>query len=228
MWATCSSGTSPTPATPRRCSATRRTGHAALRAIAGYEPELLLPAHGLPIAGAARIARVLDDAATALEQLVHDVLAMMNDGAMLDDIIHSVRVDEALLRLPYLRPLYDEPEFVVRNVWRRYGGWWDGNPAHLKPAPEAPLATELATLAGGPGRLAARAVEVADGGDLRLACHLVELAATAAPDDVGVHAARAELYERRRKAETSLMTKGIFAAAARESRAIAPVEPSDS
>ncbi len=192
----------------------------ALRAIVEHEPELLLPAHGLPIAGRERIARVLDDAATALERLVADVLEMMNGGASLDEILHTVRVSDDLLRLPYLRPLYDEPEFVIRNVWRRYGGWWDGNPAHLKPAPDAVLAAELAALAGGAERLAARAVEVAAAGDLRLACHLVELAAGAAPESVTVHTTRADLYERRRVAETSLMTKGIFASAVRESRAV--------
>ena len=106
----------------------------ALRTIVAHEPELLLPAHGLPIAGAERIRRVLETAAGALETLVRDVLAMMNGGATLDEIVHTVRVDEALTQLPYLRPLYDEPEFVVRNVWRRYGGWWDGDPSHLKPA----------------------------------------------------------------------------------------------
>jgi alkyl sulfatase BDS1-like metallo-beta-lactamase superfamily hydrolase len=190
----------------------------ALRSIIAREPELLLPAHGLPIEGGERIAGVLDVAATALEALVRDVLAMMNGGAALDEIVHTVKVDDAVLRLPYMRPLYDEPEFVIRNVWRRYGGWWDGNPASLKPAPYGVLARELASLAGGASRLASRAVEVADAGDLRLACHLIELAAAAAPEDTTVHATRADLYERRRHAETSLMTKGIFAAAARESR----------
>jgi alkyl sulfatase BDS1-like metallo-beta-lactamase superfamily hydrolase len=190
----------------------------ALRSIIDHEPELLLPAHGLPITGRERIARVLDVAATALEALVRDVLALMNGGASLDEIIHTVRVDDAVLQLPYMRPLYDEPEFVIRNVWRRYGGWWDADPANLKPAPRATLAAELASLAGGAPRLAARAAELADAGDLRLACHLVELAAAAAPDDGSVHATRADIYERRRQRETSLMTKGIYAAAVRESR----------
>ena len=55
---------------------------------------------------------------------------------------------------PYLHPVYDEPEFIVRNIWRLYGGWYDGNPARLKPAPDARLAQELAALAGGAERLA--------------------------------------------------------------------------
>ena len=37
----------------------------------------------------------------------------------------------------------------MHTVWRQYGGWWDGNPATLKPAPERALALELAALAGG-------------------------------------------------------------------------------
>ncbi len=196
----------------------------ALRSIIERQPELMLPAHGLPIAGRERIARVLDVAATALEGLVRDVLALMNGGASLDEIIHTVRVDDAVLQLPYMRPLYDEPEFVIRNVWRRYGGWWDADPANLKPAPRAALAAELSSLAGGADRLAGRALELADAGDLRLACHLVELAAAAAPDDPGVHAARADIYERRRQTETSLMTKGIYAATVRQSRAVTEPE----
>ncbi len=110
--------------------------------MSARRPELLLPAHGLPIAGQARIARVLDGVAGALEDLVHAVLDMMNAGSTLDEIIHSVTVPEQTLARPYLRPNYDEPEFVVRNIWRLYGGWWDGNPAWLKPPPDALLAAE--------------------------------------------------------------------------------------
>ncbi len=183
---------------------------AALRTMAARGPELLLPAHGLPIAGAERIARVLDDVATALEDLVESVVSAMNAGATLDEIVHSVAVPPDTLAKPYLRPLYDEPEFVVRNVWRLYGGWWDGNPARLKPAPDASVAAEVAALAGGTERLLARAAELADAGDHRLACQLAEWAHGADPDDPSVAERRAALYHRRSNAETSLMSKGIF------------------
>lgn len=198
---------------------------AALRAMAALDPELLLPAHGLPIGGRARIALVLDEVASALETLVAEVLDRMNAGARLDEIVHEVRVPDDVLARPFLRPLYDEPEFVVRNVWRRYGGWWDGDPASLKPAPASSLATEMATLAGGAVRLAQRAEEIAGSGDLRLACHLAELAGLAAPDDPEVHSMRAAVYERRRHTERSLMAKGIYASAVRESQRVTGDEP---
>ena len=53
-------------------------------------------------------------------------------------------------------------------------------------------------------------------GDLRLACQLAEWAALAAPDDRSVRERRAALYAQRRDSETSVMAKGIFGAAARE------------
>ncbi|MCU1429551.1 MAG: fold metallo-hydrolase, partial [Actinomycetia bacterium] len=157
------------------------------------------------------------DAAEMLESLLEQTLALMNDGARLDDVVHTVRAPEHLLARPYLRPVYDEPEFVVRNIWRLYGGWYDGNPAHLKPAPPDAVARELAELAGGAGRLADRARDLAEAGDLRLAGHLAELAALAAPDDVGVHKARAEVFGLRANEEASTMSKGIFSWAAHES-----------
>ena len=193
----------------------------ALREMMTYEAEWLLPAHGLVVRGADRVTTVLGDLATALELLTEETLAMMNAGESLDAIIHQVTVPDDLLVKPWMQPVYDEPEFVVRNLWRLYGGWWDKNPAHLKPAPESVFATEMAALAGGADALTARATELAAAGDLRLACQVVELAVQADPESTNAHGARAEIYQQRRNEEFSLMSKGIFAAAARESRAIA-------
>lgn len=208
----------PNAGNPQKVQRYPREWAKALRDMAAMEAELFLPAHGLPIAGAARIKRVLSDVAEALEKLVSETVAMMNQGARLNDIIHQVKVDPAVLAKPYLMPLYDEPEFVVRNIWRLYGGWYDGNPANLKPARESALAAEIAALAGGPERLADRALEIAQE-DVRVACHLAELAVQAAPDSVRCHGVRAEVFQRRRDLETSLMAKGIFGSAANESKA---------
>ena len=92
---------------------------------------------------------------------------MMNAGASSTRSSRASRRPAQLADRPYLSPIYDEPEFVVRNLYRLYGGWWDGNPAHLKPAREAALAGELARLAGGPGALAIRARELARQGRAR-------------------------------------------------------------
>ncbi|MFT7686383.1 MAG: alkyl sulfatase BDS1-like metallo-beta-lactamase superfamily hydrolase [Candidatus Azotimanducaceae bacterium] len=193
---------------------------AAMRAMAAKKPEYFLPAHGLPIRGADQITKVLNNCAFVLEHLVKETLSMMNNGARKNEIIHTVKVDQKLLDLPYLRPLYDEPEFVINNIWRLYGGWYDGNPANLKPAPESSLATEIANLAGGSLNLGNRAMEIADKNDYRLACHLIEYAVNADPSNKLLHSMRSKIYRSRIAEESSLMSKGIFGHASKESKKI--------
>jgi alkyl sulfatase BDS1-like metallo-beta-lactamase superfamily hydrolase len=194
---------------------------AALRKMQALGAERLLPGHGLPIIGADNVSMVLGDTAELLESVSRQSIDMMNAGARLDEIVHSVRPPEGLIDRPWLRPVYDDPEFIVHNVWRLYGGWYDGNPAHLKPAADADLASELAALVGGADRLAQRAVELAAQGELRLAGHLAELATQADPDSAEAHAVRAEVNRSRVAAESSLMAKGIFGWAHHESADLA-------
>src|SRR5580658_3389742 len=214
----------------------------ALRRMLALEPEYLLPGHGLPVIGADRVARALTDTAELLESLVSQTLAVMNGGGRLDEAVHTVAVPRHLADRPCLQPVYDEPEFIVRTIWRLYGGWWDGNPATLKPASERALAAEIAALAGGALALAARAVELAEsavvaaapadrdsasdlrvaalpGGEdeLRLAGHLAELAWLAAPADNEVRQARHRVFSIRADRATSTMSSGVYRWAASES-----------
>jgi len=193
----------------------------ALHEMIALEPEILLPGHGFPVIGKARIKQALSDTAALLEHLHDRTVEMMNAGESLDAILHEVKPPRDLIEKPYLRPVYDDPEFIVRNIWRQYGGWYDGNPAHLKPAPFDEMAREIATLAGGASRLAERARSLAADGNLRLAAHLVEMAAAAAPDDPDVHAARADVFEQFARSEPSVMAKGIYRWAVKESRDVA-------
>lgn len=193
----------------------------ALRRMAALGAEIMLPSHGAPVFGAERIRQALTETAEWLESLIEQTLDGLNSGARLDDLVQSVRPPAHLADRVYLQAKYDEPEFIVRNLWRGYAGWYDGNPAHLKPAPDARLAAALAELAGGARSLTEAARRWADAGELRLAGHLAELAVQAAPEDAALHTVRAEVNEARAAAEDSLMARGIFSWAAAESRRLA-------
>jgi alkyl sulfatase BDS1-like metallo-beta-lactamase superfamily hydrolase len=209
---------SPNCGNPQKVQRFPREWAAALRAMAQLGPEVLLPGHGVPIWGRDAVRRALDETASFLESLVDQVVTLMNTGARLDEILARVTVDPDLLARPYLAPIYDEPEFIVRNLYRLYGGWWDGNPAHLKPAREQALAQEVVALAGGPGVIATRANRLATDGAYALACELIELASQAAPENATIQGIRADIYSQRAKQERSLMARGVYTAAAESSR----------
>jgi alkyl sulfatase BDS1-like metallo-beta-lactamase superfamily hydrolase len=64
----------------------------------------------------------------------------------------------------------------------------------------------------------ARPRELADEGDLRLACHLVEHAVIAAPDATDVHETRAHIYETRAAQQESSMARNLMRHAAEASK----------
>jgi alkyl sulfatase BDS1-like metallo-beta-lactamase superfamily hydrolase len=179
--------------------------------------EVLLPGHGPAIIGASEVRTALIDARDYLRSIIDQTLAAMNDGLPHDEIVARVKAPAEFADRPYLQPVYDRPEFIVRNLIRLHGGWWDGYPADLMPATETEKAEEIASLAGGVGSLVARARELASS-DVALACHLAQWAVLAAPDDPDAQACYRDLFRDRAKDERSLMGRGIFMHAVREAK----------
>jgi glyoxylase-like metal-dependent hydrolase (beta-lactamase superfamily II) len=163
----------------------------ALDRMAALGAETLLSGHGLPIFGS-------------------ETLALMNRGWSLDRVLHGVKLPTDLMEKPYLRPVYDDPRFLIRMVWRRYGGWWDGEFDTLLPAKKAEQGAEWIALAGGVKRVLDRARVLGDQGRHDLACHLVEAAYHAAPDDAEVHALRTQVYRANSQTQTSSMARNIL------------------
>ncbi len=201
----------PNAGNPRKVQRYAAEWALALRRIESLKPAVLIPGHGPVVFGEARIAQMVGDGAAALEHLVRETLGLMNRGASLDEVLHAVRLPDAYLAKPYLLAKYDDPEFLVRGIYHLYGGWFDGDAAHLKPARTAELAAEIAALAGGADRLAERARALSESGRMRLAVALIELAGASAPDDRRIQADRAAILQKAIDGERSLMGKAFLA-----------------
>jgi alkyl sulfatase BDS1-like metallo-beta-lactamase superfamily hydrolase len=204
IWAT------PNAGNPQKVQRYAGEWAAALREMAALSPELLIPGHGLPIFGAGRVHAALTDTAGLLESLESQVLALMNTGATLDRVLHEVEIPRHLIDKPYLRPVYDDPQFLLRNIWRLYGGWYDGEPDNLLPAPRSEQAREWVALAGGLANVLTRAADLMHEGNLRLACHLVEFAVLAEPGSTAAHELRRDIYAARSRTQESSMARNIL------------------
>ncbi len=195
-----------------------------LRQMAAYKPRSMGPGHGGPVVNQPDLLQtMLLETADYLDSLVSQTLSELENGSPPHvDIVRSVTPPSS--DSPWLQPVYDEAEFIIRNVIRYYGGWWSGRPSELKPAPRSDVAKEIADAAGGARALAARAKKLGETGDLRLACHLADYAIESAPEDAEVQKIVGDLYDLRAEAESSLMATNLFrssAAYAREARSFA-------
>jgi len=193
-----------------------------LREMAALRPDSLCPGHGGPVVkNPDVIQRMLLETASFLESIVEQTLAAMNDGAPPHvDIVH--RVTLPVSDSPWLQNIYDDAEFIVRNVIRQYGGWYSGRPSDLKPAPRAEVARVVAELAGGARALIRKSEALAAERNYRLASHLADFALEAAPEDSAVQRAVADLYERRAEMETGMMAGNTYRAAVVYARAGRP------
>lgn len=185
----------------------------ALEAMAPLGAEWLFPGHGLAVHGAEAIRSLLLDTARYLRVLVDEVRERLNAGETPEDIAHAVQPDPELAARPYLRATYDHPAFIVRNLLRLWGGWWNGNAADLLPATSAAQAREIATLAGGVDAVIARGRAALEAGDAVIASHLAEWATRAAPDSDAAQRLKRDVYRTRVEQAESLMARGIFRAA---------------
>ncbi len=182
----------------------------ALDAMRAKQAKILFPGHGPPIEGAERVEYALKSTAELLRTLHDQCIGLMNQGLPLEQVVARVVVPQALVELPWLRPVYDKPAFIIRNLWRLYGGWWDGNPARLEPPSDDQVAVQVATLAGGAKVLIDRAIALSDAGEHALASQLAEWAHAAEPKNAEFSDKRAMIYDRRADAEVCLMARGVY------------------
>jgi glyoxylase-like metal-dependent hydrolase (beta-lactamase superfamily II) len=197
----------------------------ALETMAGLEAEWLFPGHGLAVHGRDAVRLLLTETARYLRFIIDQVVERMNAGQTPEEIFHAVEPDPELSTRPFLKANYDHPKFIVRNLLRLWGGWWNGNAADLLPAPWNAQAREIAEIAGGVQKLVERGRAKLAAGESALASHLAEWATRAAPKDVGAQELKRDVYARRLQEEPSLMAQGIYRAAMNDARKALGEEP---
>jgi len=190
----------------------------ALEMMAGLEAEWLFPGHGLVVHGRDAVRLVLTETARYLRVIIDQVLERMNAGETPEEIVHAVEPDPELAARPFLQANYDHPKFIVRNLLRLWGGWWNGNAADLLPATAQAQAAEIAALAGGVAPLVRRGRALLASGNPVMATHVAEWATRAAPGERAAQELKRDVYARRLAEASALMAQGIFRAAMNDAK----------
>jgi alkyl sulfatase BDS1-like metallo-beta-lactamase superfamily hydrolase len=191
---------------------------AALEQIAARKPHIVLPGHGPAFRGEDVCHDLLTETARALRIIHDEVVARLNRGEWPIDIVEAdIKLPNDLASKPFLRPLYGCVPFVVRDVIRRYAGWWSGEPSQMFPAKRSEVAAEVSGLCGR-DQLLARARALKDRGQLKPALAIAEMALDANASDADAIALNIEILEAMAAAERSFIARNFFLAAARELR----------
>ena len=191
----------------------------ALEQIAARKPRIVLPGHGPAYRGEDVCHELLTETARALRFIHDEVVARLNRGEWPIDIVEAdLKLPDDLASKPFLRPVYGCVPFVVRDVIRRYAGWWSGQPSQMFPAKRSEVAAEILGLCGR-DQLLARARALKDGGQLKPALAIAEMALDADASDADAVALNVEILDAMAQAERSFIARNFFVAAARELRA---------
>jgi alkyl sulfatase BDS1-like metallo-beta-lactamase superfamily hydrolase len=172
--------------------------------------ELFLPGHGFPIIGKTRIKLALETTSSFLRTIEDQTLKLMNQGKSLNQVLHEVEIPENLMNHAWLTPIYDDPQFLIRMIWRRYGGWWDGEYDRLLPSPRKAEAIAWVELSGGIENIISKALEQSNQENYAVAAHLIETAFHADHNNEKTHKARSEIYRKFSLKQSSSMGRNIL------------------
>lgn len=143
--------------------------------------ELVITGHGEPVRGAERIRADVQAMHDAVQWIERETIQGMNDGRTVYDLMQTIRLPEALK----IGEFHGQTKWTVRAVWEENGNWFkyeDGTTALFGSSP-ASVHAEIADLAGGADKVAARAKAVLDQDRPLQALHLVDIALGVNPDE---------------------------------------------
>jgi alkyl sulfatase BDS1-like metallo-beta-lactamase superfamily hydrolase len=186
----------------------------ALEAVAGKNPDFVVTAGQVLQKELAK--EILLDTARYLKFIEDEVVRSLNEGCWIEDIIDRVKIPQDLTEKPWLQPLYGHPTFVIHGIYRRYAGWYNGNPSELFPAKGNEIATEVVKLAG-VDKLIQEAKTLKEAGKIQLSLNVIDFVIRGSQDNRVRKEAlmlKSELLKARAQVEPSYIARNIFQAGA--------------
>jgi alkyl sulfatase BDS1-like metallo-beta-lactamase superfamily hydrolase len=191
----------------------------------GREADVMVSSHNWPRWGNERIQEVMRAQRDAYANLNNQVLFLANQGVTINEIHNEYQVPDSLQQQWSVRQYHGSEFHNSRAVLNRYLGYWDANPATLAPlSPDesAPLYVEMM---GGAGAILARARQLHDAGDYRLAMEILNKLVYAEPENQAAKDLLAAVFEQLGYQYESASMRNVFLSAAQELRNGTPAIP---
>jgi alkyl sulfatase BDS1-like metallo-beta-lactamase superfamily hydrolase len=185
-----------------------------INTVLTWEPELLMPSHGMATVGFEEIEKQLTRYRDAILHVHDATVAGMNAGKDVFMLMDEIKLPPEL----DVGEGYGTIAWTVRGIYEGYAGWFDGNPATMYSTPPSAAYPDIVELAGGPEAVAHRATGLVDEGNLHRGLHLADMALAAEPDNEVALRARIKALEALEAASTNSNETGWLRAGIAASR----------
>lgn len=155
------------------------------------QPAAVVPGHTRPVIGAKSAQAALRHHRDAIRHVHDKTVEGMNLGLTPDQLVEYVQLPPELARNADLGEYYGSVEFAVRSIFNGYLGWYDGNPARLRPLSPAEESRRWVQALGGRVRLEQLATAALEDGDAQWAAQLADQLLALDPGDGGARVLKA-------------------------------------
>ncbi|MCU1718050.1 alkyl/aryl-sulfatase [Pseudomonas sp. 5P_3.1_Bac2] len=157
---------------------------ASLDKLRAFKADYMVPLHGQPVSGAAKVEEVLRMTRDAIAYIHDQTVRWMNKGLTPDELVEKVQLPAHLAGYtPYLREYYGTVKHSVRQIYQGYLGWFQGDPVELDPIPAVEKSRRLVELMGGRDKVLLAAGNAYLAGDYQWAAELASYSIRLDHDD---------------------------------------------
>jgi alkyl sulfatase BDS1-like metallo-beta-lactamase superfamily hydrolase len=164
---------------------------ASLERVIGWEPEVLLGSHMLPIQGKEEIKKKLTHYRDAIRYVHDETVKGMNEGKDVHTLMSEIKLPKELA----IGEQYGRLTWSIRGIYEGYVGWFDENPSTMYEVPVSAVDKDIVELAGGPDPLVKRAKDLSAKGESVKSLHLLDIVLRTHPSHADALQARINAYK---------------------------------
>jgi alkyl sulfatase BDS1-like metallo-beta-lactamase superfamily hydrolase len=161
----------------------------------GDKTEVVIAQHHWPVFGGARVRKFLN-IQRDLYKYVHDqTLRSLNQGFTAPEIAERLELPASLANEWENRDYYGTVGHNAKAIYQKYLGWYDGNPANLRPLPPVEAAKKYVAYMGGADAVIRHAREDFESGEYRFVAEVANKLVFADPANQEARELAADAYE---------------------------------
>ncbi|MFC7394531.1 alkyl sulfatase dimerization domain-containing protein [Scopulibacillus cellulosilyticus] len=160
---------------PLKVNRFEREWYETCQQIQELKPDVLVPGHGRALCSKQDIQDGLQAIIDVLRFVHEKVIDCLNKGMTLEMMLEEIELPSDLTNNKYIQPSYGCLEFAIKGTYRRYTGWFDGNPTNLQPCKQKDVANEILSLMKDANIILKRCRDLMDKGEYQMVLHLTDI-----------------------------------------------------